>query len=223
MTTTGTTLKRRAVSTLIRQFGHPRGIAGRMAGWVMAHRRSNRQRNRWVVALLEVRPTDRVLEIGYGPGLAIAELARRTPQGHVYGIDRSAVMVGQASRRNQAAIRAGRVELVHASVDRLPGFDEPLDAILAVNNVGWWPDPAERLRQLRCLLRPAGRIALVTQPRSPGATADTTARAAQGFHDLLTQAGFTQIRTETLELDPPVACVLAASPADGSGHPHVDG
>jgi ubiquinone/menaquinone biosynthesis C-methylase UbiE len=184
-----------------------------MAGWVMAHRRSNQQRNRWAVSLLEVQPADRVLEIGFGPGLAIAELAGRATRGHVYGIDRSQVMVHQASRRNRAAIRAHRVELVHASVDQLPRFDEPLDVILAVNSVGFWADPAERLHDLRRLLRPGGRIALATQPRCPGATRVTTARAARELQDLLIRADFAQARVETLELDPPVACVLATSPA----------
>lgn len=185
-----------------------------MAGWVMAHRRSNRQRNRWAVSLLDVQPTDRVLEIGFGPGVAIAELARRATRGKVYGIDRSEVMVRQAGRRNAAAIRANRVQLIHAAVDQLPSFDEPLDAILAVNTVGFWPDPAERLRRLRRLLRPGGRIALASQPRCPGATRDTTVRAAEELQGLLTRAGFTQIRTETLDLDQPVACVLANNPTD---------
>jgi ubiquinone/menaquinone biosynthesis C-methylase UbiE len=186
-----------------------------MAGWIMTHRRSNKQRNSWAVSLLEVQPADRVLEIGFGPGLAIAELARCASQGRVYGIDHSEVMVHQARRRNHAAIRAHRVELVHASVDQLPSFDEPLDAILAVNSVGFWPDPAERLHDLRRLLRPSGRIALVTQPRCPGATRDTATRAAREFQDLLAQAGFARFRVEILELDPPVACVLAYNPADG--------
>ncbi|TMR11327.1 class I SAM-dependent methyltransferase [Nonomuraea turkmeniaca] len=185
----------------------------------MAHRTSNRQRNSWAVSLLEVRPTDRVLEIGFGPGLAIAELALRATQGHVYGIDHSEVMVQQAGRRNAAAIRAHRVHLAHASVDELPSFDEPLDAVLAVNSVGFWPDPVERLRRLRDLLRPAGRIALVSQPRCPGATRATTARAAQELQDLLAEAGFTEIQAETLDLDPPVACVLAGNPTDGTGRP----
>lgn len=47
----------------------------------MAHRHSNQQRNLWAVSMLEVRPTDRVLEIGFGPGVAIAELAGRATQG----------------------------------------------------------------------------------------------------------------------------------------------
>lgn len=122
-------------------------------------------------------------------------------------------MVRHAARRNAAAIRAHRVRLAHASVERLPGFGDPLDAILAVNSVGFWPDSVERLRELRRLLRPAGRIALVSQPRCPGATRDTTARAARELQDLLTQSGFTRIRVEALDLEPPVACVLADNPA----------
>lgn len=215
MSIAGPALKRRALTKVVRQFGHPRGIAGRVVGWVMAHRHSNRQRNSWAVSLLDVQPTDRVLEIGFGPGVAIAELAGRATRGHVYGIDHSKVMVQQASRRNHAAIRAHRVHLAHASVDQFPSFGEPLDAILAVNTVGFWPDPAERLRHLRRLLRPAGRIALVSQPRCPGATRDITTRAAEELRNLLTQAGFAQIRVKTLGLDPPVACVLASNPAGG--------
>jgi SAM-dependent methyltransferase len=215
VTTTGAALKRRAIRRLVLQFGHPRGIAGQVVGWVMAHRGSNRQRSSWAVSLLDVQPTDRVLEIGFGPGVAIAELAGRAAQGHVYGIDHSEVMVQQAGRRNAAAIRAHRVHLAHASVDQLPSFGDPLDAILAVNSLGFWPNPVERLRELRRLLRPAGRIALVSQPRCPGATRATTGKAAQDLEELVAQAGFTQIRTETLGLDPPVACVLADNPTDG--------
>ncbi|MFC7589616.1 class I SAM-dependent methyltransferase [Nonomuraea antimicrobica] len=179
---------------------------------MFALRPSNRQRNIWAVSLLDVQPTDRVLEIGFGPGIAIAEFARRATRGHVFGIDHSRAMVRQAARRNAAAVRARRVHLTYASVEQLPSVGDPLDAILAVNSVGFWPDPVARLRELRRLLRPAGRIALVSQPRCPGATRDTTVRAAQELQDLLTQAGFTHLRVETLELDPPVACVLAGNP-----------
>src|ERR1700729_2361663 len=118
---------------VIGQAHHPRGAAGRVTAWEMAHRPSNRQRSAWVVSLLDVGPADRVLEIGFGPGVAIAELAR-AGAGHVYGVDHSGVMLRQASKRNAAAIRAGRVTLVNASVDQLPpALDGPFDAILAVN------------------------------------------------------------------------------------------
>jgi SAM-dependent methyltransferase len=194
---------------VIGQAHHPRGVAGYMAAWEMAHRPSNRQRSRWVVSLLGVRPTDRVLEIGFGPGLAVAALVR-AGAGHVYGIDHSGVMLRQASRRNAAAIRAGRVTLIEASVDRLPPeLDGPLDAILAVNALGFWPAPAERLAELRRRLAPGGRIAIASQPRCPGATADTSRSAGREIETLLRESGFTHLSTETLPLSPPVACVLA--------------
>ena len=98
-------MKRAIIAAMVRQAGHPRGAVGKMVAWLMAHRPSNRQRNRWVASLLDVQPTDRVLEIGFGPGLAIAELSRRVgPAGHVYGIDRSDVMLRQATKHNAAAI-----------------------------------------------------------------------------------------------------------------------
>lgn len=50
------------------------------------------------------------------------------------------------------------------SVDRLPRFDEPLDAVVAVNSVGFWPNPIQQPSELRGLLRPGGRIALASQP-----------------------------------------------------------
>ena len=101
---------------------------------------------------------------------------------------------------------------MRASVEQIPpALDGPFDAIIAVNSLGFWPAPAERLAELRQRLAPGGRIAIVSQPRCPGATADTTRGAAREIEDLLRGAGFTRLRTETLRLSPPVACVLAAA------------
>jgi ubiquinone/menaquinone biosynthesis C-methylase UbiE len=204
-------VKRAVIAAIVGQFSRPRGAAGGVAGWVMAHRPSNRRRNNWVVSLLDVRPTDRILEIGFGPGLAIAELSRRVGDaGQVYGVDHSDVMLQQATRRNAAAIRTGRVRLTRASVDQLPPtLGGPFDAILAVNSLGFWPAPSERLQELRQRLAPGGRIAIASQPRCPGATTSTSLNAAREIEDQLRAAGFTHDRTETLDLDPPVVCVIA--------------
>jgi hypothetical protein len=45
---------------VIGQAHHPRGAAGRVTAWEMAHRPSNRRRSSWVVSLLGVQPADRV-------------------------------------------------------------------------------------------------------------------------------------------------------------------
>jgi SAM-dependent methyltransferase len=197
---------------VIGQAHHPRGAAGRVTAWEMAHRPSNRQRSRWAVSLLDIQPADQVLELGFGPGVAVAALAR-AGAAHVYGVDHSGVMLRQASKRNAAAIRAGRVTLIRASADQLPpALDGPFDAILAVNSLGFWPAPGQRLAELRRRLAPGGRLAIASQPRCPGATADTSRRAAREIEALLTDAGFTETSTHTLPLNPPAACVLARCP-----------
>ena len=204
-------VKQRVFRWLAGQFGRPHGLGGHLAGWVMAHRSSNRRRNRWAVSLLDVQPTDRVLEIGFGPGIAIGELSRLAIQGQVYGVDHSEVMVRQARRRNATAVRSGRVELRAGSVEDLPTLDEPVDKILAVNSMGFWPEPVERLKELRARLRPGGWIAIVSQPRCPGATERTSRRAAQEIEAALKEAGVSRTRVETLALDPPAVCVLGVN------------
>jgi len=200
--------------SLVAQAHNPTGPVGHVEGWIFAHRSSNVRRNRWAVELLEVKPSDRVIELGCGPGVAVAALASRATQGLVVAVDHSAVVIRQARRRNADAIKEGRVRLIHAPVEHLQA-DGPFDAALAVNTVGMWPEPTIRLREIGRLLRRGGRIALVSQPRCPGATAATSAAAADRLAAQLSEAGFADIRVETLGLDPPAVCVLATRP-DGN-------
>jgi SAM-dependent methyltransferase len=197
---------------LVEQGHNPTGPAGLVVGWMMGRRSSNVRRNRWAVDLLAVEPTDRVLELGCGPGVAIAALASRATGGLVVGVDHSQVMIRQARRRNAGAIRVGRVRIIHAPVERLWLTDGPFDAALAVNTVGMWPEPTARLRDIGRLLRAGGRIAVVSQPRCPGSTAATSAEAADILAARLSDAGFEDPRVETLDLDPPAVCVLATRP-----------
>src|SRR5215216_4417337 len=56
--------RQRLFGAVVTQFVRPHGFAGRLAGWEMALRPSNRKRNRWAVALLDVQPQDHILEMG---------------------------------------------------------------------------------------------------------------------------------------------------------------
>jgi ubiquinone/menaquinone biosynthesis C-methylase UbiE len=202
-------LKQKAMGAVFGQFLRPHGFGGRAAGWVMATRGSNRERNIWAVGLLDVQPRDRVLEIGFGPGIAIQEFARRATNGLVVGVDHSEVMVRQARKRNAAAVRAGRVDLRLGSAEALPGFDAPFDKILAVNSLLFWDDTVARLKDLHHLLRPGGQIAIVYQPRGPDSTNEVAARTGQEIAEHFATVGLTDVRVETLALRPTDAvCVV---------------
>ena len=56
---------------IVAQFGKPTGLLGKFAGLIMSKRGSNLERNMWAISLLELQPKDRVLEVGFGPGIAI--------------------------------------------------------------------------------------------------------------------------------------------------------
>jgi SAM-dependent methyltransferase len=208
-------LKQKLIARVRAQFGRPTGLPGRMAGWVMAHRSSNRRRNAWAVSLLDVQRNDRVLEVGFGPGVAIRELARLAADGYVCGLDHSEVMVRQAARRNAEGVRRGRVELRLGCVERLPAFDVPFDKILAVNAMQFWDHPVEPLGELRRLLTSGGRIAIAFQPRGPGATDDVATRRGLELAAALGDAGFAEVRLETLELKPAVVCALGVNTSGG--------
>ena len=203
-------LKKWIIRRVRAQFSRPTGLPGRIAGWIMASRSSNRRRNVWAVSLLDLERDDRVLEIGFGPGIALREISRIV--GYVCGLDHSGEMLRQATRRNAAAIRAGRVDLRLGSVDCLPVFVEPFDKVVAVNAMMFSDRTADRLAQLRRVMRPGGRIAIAHQPRGPGATDATAAASGEEMAAALTQAGFVEVRVQTIKLKPAVACAIGINP-----------
>jgi ubiquinone/menaquinone biosynthesis C-methylase UbiE len=196
-------------SAIVQQFGKPSGPLGVLAGLVMRMRPSNRLRNSRTLDLLDIQPKDRILEVGFGPGVAVAGAAELATEGKVVGIDHSDLMLRQARRRNARAISSGRVELLLGSADALPPLEDRFDKIMAVNVYMFWENPVSVLSGLRQIMSPGGLIALTLQPRRRGATTDDTRVAAQRMSDSLQAAGFDEVRTEILEMAPvAAACVL---------------
>src|SRR5688572_26587830 len=107
---------------IARQFSQPSGLLGRVIGRGMAGR--NEREARWTVDLLAIQPDARVLEIGFGPGVAIQYAAERATRGHVSGIDYSEVMLKIARKRNATAIANGVVDLTKGDARSLPYPDD---------------------------------------------------------------------------------------------------
>jgi ubiquinone/menaquinone biosynthesis C-methylase UbiE len=182
---------------LLRAFGRPQGILGRLGGLIMA--RTNAGLGAWLVELLEVGSQDSVLEVGFGPGVVVRNLSELAAR--VAGVDPSREMVEQARARNAAAIRRGRVDLRRASVESLPFGDGEFDAALAVNSMQVWPDAAAGLQEIRRVLKPGGKVGLGFTRHS--------GQPKEGVAERLTAAGFGEDRL--VETDRGF-CVLAAKP-----------
>lgn len=175
----------------------------------------NRSMNAWGVTLLDPQPADRVLEIGYGAGVTIKALARRVTSGQVAGIDHAPAMLARASRRNRAAIRAGRVELCTGDAHALPYDDAQFDRVLSIATIYYLADPVAALREAWRVLKPGGRV--VVMARQPAALAHNPvftlghyrAYTAEDIAALVTQAGFARAWIAPDTPDPTVMGILA--------------
>jgi ubiquinone/menaquinone biosynthesis C-methylase UbiE len=122
------------------------------------------ERLRAVVERLDVRPDDRVLEIGCGHGVAATFVCERLDGGHLTAVDRSPKMVEAAARRNAEHVRSGRAEFLVAHLEELDLGDRRFDKIFAVR-VGLFHREPERAHGIvERWLAPGGTLLTVFDP-----------------------------------------------------------
>ena len=119
------------------------------------------EQRRVVRIALALRPDDRVLDVGVGPGLLAAEMAEEVgPGGRICGIDISESMLTIAGAR--ALVPGGaKIELELASAGRLPHGAESFDVVVSTQVLEYVEDVAGALAEIRRVLRPAGRIVVL--------------------------------------------------------------
>ena len=121
------------------------------------------ERVHWTVDLLDLRPTDDVLEIGCGAGHAVALVCQRLERGTITAIDRSPIMVRRARERNRGCIEAGRARVEQqALIDA--SFERQFRKVFAINVNAFWTAPALSLAALKRLLYPQGAAYLTYEP-----------------------------------------------------------
>ena len=135
-------------------FAHPSGRLGRLAGRFMLWT----NKHDGVLDVLGVQPGQDILEIGYGPGGLIRQLAERTDAASVRGVDPSPEMRDQAIRHNRRAVRAGRAQLDLGTADRTGLPDACVDRVVSVRNVAMWPDLEAAAGELHRVVRPGGTV-----------------------------------------------------------------
>jgi ubiquinone/menaquinone biosynthesis C-methylase UbiE len=151
-------------------FGHPRGLAGRLGGAIMA--RGNAGQEQWAVQHANLKPGAHVLAVGIGPGVGVALAARAvTPAGHVIGVDPSATMRELATRRCRSEIEAGAVEVRAGTAEATGCAADSVDAAISVNNVMLWNRTAG-LAELHRVLRPGGLLVITVHRHVLGVHAE---------------------------------------------------
>jgi ubiquinone/menaquinone biosynthesis C-methylase UbiE len=190
---------------IIKQFGKPTGTFGRFVGWLMSFK--NNDRVEWTYEKLQLRPTDTLLEIGYGPGVTLKKVANSLTSGFIAGIDHSEIMLEQASRRNKEHIENAKVRLECGTVWDLKYPKNYFDTIYGSNVHFFWKNPAEEFRQLVTLLKPGGRLVMVFQPRLAKAkTDDEIKQVACKTKQQYEEAGLMNIEIDFKKMSP-MTCI----------------
>jgi SAM-dependent methyltransferase len=112
------------------------------------------------VAVADLRPGDRVLDLGSGGGIDVLLSARRvSPGGHAFGLDASSAMVTLA-RRNAAQAGADNVTFLHGAIEDIPLPDATVDVVISNCVISLSTDKGAVLREAHRVLVPDGRLGI---------------------------------------------------------------
>jgi ubiquinone/menaquinone biosynthesis C-methylase UbiE len=115
--------------------------------------------------LLELTPSDRVLDVAAGRGMSALHLAERFGC-HVTGVDYAPELVAEANRQAESAGLADRVHFRHGDAEQLPLEDDSFDAILCECSFCIFPGKESAAAEFARVLRRGGRIGISDLTRS---------------------------------------------------------
>lgn len=144
-----------------------------------------------VVALVDPKPAERVVDIGAGMGPGTIRAA--AAGAHVTAVEPTPFMRRILGLRRLASKHRARIDVVEGTAEHLPADDRSADAIWAVNTMHHWTDLAQGVAEIARVVRPGGRILLVDEAFNDPAHPDFERFGAQHGDD---DHGFTMVEAD---------------------------
>lgn len=136
------------------QFKKPSGLLGRFISSLMV--KENKLAYKNLMNEMDIKTSDVLLEIGFGPGSGIQQIMKNFNPFIIYGIDFSPLMLEQASRLNKEFISKQKVILLFGNFldATIPavGFDK----IYCLNVVYFWDELQMPFEKIRSILKESG-------------------------------------------------------------------
>ena len=179
------------------QFKKPSGLFGIFSSNVMVKGNINKYDK--LIIDLDLQPDDKLLEIGYGPGVGIYKIAQTCTSCTVHGIDFSPLMYKMATKYNKQFIDKGTMQLQNGDFLKTSVLGADYDKIFCINVVYFWNELKEPFEKIFSLLKNggtfyiymAGRDALIKM-KAPDSVFNKY--GIDQIVEALTLSGFTSIK-----------------------------
>lgn len=113
----------------------------------------------WGVSHFEIKPSDKILDIGCGGGRNLERFSNQiSGEGKVIGIDYSEVSVEKSAKLNEKAIEDAKVEVIQGSVSEMPFEDNTFDIVTGFETIYFWPDFINDLKEVNRVLKKDGLV-----------------------------------------------------------------
>ena len=107
------------------------------------------------IALMNIQPTDRILDLGCGTGWASRRLARMAGAGEVVGLDVADEMLHRAE---EASTEFNNIRYVWGSAENIPALDSLFTKVLSVESFYYYADQNKALRELKRVMAPEAQL-----------------------------------------------------------------
>ena len=196
------------VKSFFSQCARPEGFLGRVMLRFMNF--GHAPLTNWGLSLVEIHDGWTMLDIGCGGGATLKRLLMRSKGAQVYGIDISEESVAKARKVN-ANVLDRQVFVTQGSAEKLPYDDNKFDLVTAVETVYFWPDLPNCLKEVRRVVKPGGRFAIMVEVlENDSVWTDVvdgmTAYSPEQLKEMLDKAGF--VKTELHRRKPSYSTII---------------
>ena len=196
------------VKSFFSQCARPEGFLGRVMLRFMNF--GHAPLTNWGLSLVEIHDGWTMLDIGCGGGATLKRLLKRSKGAQVYGIDISEESVAKARKVN-ANVLDKQVFVTQGSAEKLPYEDNKFDLVTAVETVYFWPDLPNCLKEVRRVVKPGGRFAIMVEVlENDSVWTDVvdgmTAYSPEQLKEMLEGAGF--VKTELHRRKPSYSTII---------------